>query len=135
MRKSMAFLLAFIFILPGAYAGQDEENFDASLVKTQELLRNKNQREKAFSESENGKKAAEQLNKLSADPKTQDEYYDLAADIMGNFKDKKDEEAMKKTIQDAQKDPASFYNKLTPAQKEKIKALSEKLSPGIPANP
>lgn len=113
----------------------DESTFDDSLNKTQDFLKNRSERNEAISESQDAQKADSQVKKLAPDAKTQDEYYELSAEILNNYREAKDEAAMKRDISNAKTDPVSFYNRLTPEQKEKIKKLSEKLNPGAQTNP
>ena len=66
--------------------------------------------------------------------------FGLILSISQAFDDKmnrasKDEEGMKKSVTEGQRNPADFYENLTPAQKEKIKALGEKLNPGAQTRP
>ena len=130
----MMMTLVFGLLLGTARAG-DQDNFDASLTQTQQLLKNKNERSQAISESKNAQKADEQVKKLAPDGESYEEYYKLASEIMNNYKEEKNEEGMKKSIDEAKRNPADFYNNLTPEQKKKIKALSEKLNPGAQSNP
>ncbi len=130
----MMMTLVFGLFLGTARAG-DQDNFDASLTQTQQLLKNKNERSQAISESKNAQKADEQVKKLAPDGESYEEYYKLASEIMNNYKEEKSEEGMKKSIDEAKRNPADFYNNLTPEQKKKIKALSEKLNPGAQSNP
>ncbi len=120
--------------LSAAHAG-DRDSFDSSVVQTQELLQNKVERSKVISETKDAQLADQQVQKLAPDSETQEEYYKLASDIMNNYKEAKDEEGMKKSVNDAKRNPADFYNNLTPEQKEKVKALSKKLNPGAHSNP
>jgi nitrogenase subunit NifH len=99
------------------------------------LLKNKVERDQAIKETAEGQKADSQVKNLAPDAATQQEYYELAADILNNYKDNKDEEAMSKQIDEGKRDPSAFYKGLTQEQKDKIKALSEKLNPAVQKNP
>ena len=137
MKKFIIILSFLSSILTVAHAEDDgKKSFDDSLNKTQDLLRSKEQRNGALKETDAAKKVDERVKQMAPDSKTEQEYYDLAADIMNNYRDAKDEEAMKKSIDDGGRDPSAFLNGLTPEQKAKVKALSEKLSPaGGQTNP
>ena len=137
MKKFIIILSFLSSILTVAHAEDDKnKSFDDSLNKTQDLLRSKEQRSGALKETDAAKKVDERVKQLAPDAKTEQEYYELAADIMNNYRDAKDEEAMKKSIDDGGRDPSAFLNGLTPEQKAKVKALSEKLSPsGGQTNP
>ena len=134
MKKLMMKTLILSLLSSLAGAG-DNETFDDSLMKTQEFLKNSTERSKAISESKDAQKADEQVKKLAPDNESYEEYYKLASEIMNNYKAEKSEEGMKMSVDDAKRNPADFYNNLTPEQKKKIKALSEKLNPGAQSNP
>jgi nitrogenase subunit NifH len=73
------------------------------------LLKNKVERDQAIKETAEGQKADSQVKNLAPDAATQQEYYELAADILNNYKDNKDEEAMSKQIDEGKRDPSAFY--------------------------
>ena len=112
-----------------AAGNPDKASFDDSLNRTQKLLKTKSERDSAIQETQAGQKADERVKTLAPDSKTQQEYYELAADIMNNFREEKDEDAMKKSVEYGGRNPSAFLNGLTPEQKAKVKALSEKLNP------
>ena len=134
--SKILFVFFFALVLfEQTFAYDDASSFDDSLNKTQQLLKDQSQRNKTVSETTDAQKADSQVKNLAPDQKTQDEYYGLAADILNNYRDAKDEEGMKKSIQDGLRDPASFFKNLTPEQQAKIKELSGKVNPGSGPNP
>lgn len=131
MKKIIVILSILSSILSVANAqDEDKKSFDNSLNKTQELLRSKEQRDSALKETDAAKKVDERVKSLAPDSKTEQDYYDLAADIMNNYREGKDEEKMKNSIEEGSRDPSAFLNGLTPEQRAKVKALSEKMNPG-----
>lgn len=134
MTKFIIVLVCSCFMFVTARA-DESKNFDDSLNKVQALLKDHGDRAKAVSETKEAQEAHEQLQKLAPDQESQDDYYELAAEILENYRDAKDEDGMKKSISDGQRDPSSFYKSLTPEQRTRIKALSEKLNPGAQSNP
>lgn len=141
-RKDVMGKLIFLLIFVASYSAHSQGNdpfgkaaFDGSLNQTQDMLKNREERKKVISESVNAQKANSQVEKLAPDAATQDEYYKLSAEILENYRSAKDEPGMKKSLEDGQRDPATFYRNLTPEQKEKIKRLSEKLNPGAQSSP
>lgn len=135
MKKFILIHLCFGLCSSIVFGLDDKATFDDSLNKTQTLLKDPSQRKKAVSETEDGKKADEQVKKLAPDAATQDEFYNLAADILDNYRDEKSEEGMKADVSAAKRDPTSFYKNLTPEQQEKVRKLGEKLNPGAQTNP
>lgn len=141
MKNFILIISLFVSILCVAQESQkavqtDKASFDDSINKTQQLLRTKSERDKIIPETSDAQKADGRVKALAPDEKTQQEYYELAADIMNNYREEKDEEAMKKSVEQGGRDPSAFLNGLTPEQKAKVKALSEKLSPaGGQTNP
>lgn len=65
----------------------------------------------------------------AAAPKLTEDIYSLTADILGNAaKDGNgDPEAMLKLLEQAQKDPEAFVNKLPPEQQKKLKDISDQM--------
>jgi hypothetical protein len=116
-------------------AFDDNAAYEDSINKTQELLRDSAQRKKAVMETSDAQKADFQVQHLAPDSKTQNAYYDLAADIMGNYKSTHDENGMKQSVQDGLRNPAEFFENLTPEQKKKIEELAGKVNPGTQPKP
>ncbi len=112
----------------------EEEHFENAKRDTVNLLKDREQRENAIQESDDAKKAGDRVKGLAGDQKTEDKYYELSSEIFNDFKDEK---SMREIIEKAQKDPTSFYQNLTPEQREKIKELSRKINPAAagPSNP
>lgn len=106
---------------------KEAEYYKEAMKQTQGLMLDKNQREQIFKESPDAQRAANKVKELAGDPKTEEEYYKLATEIFGSYKD---EASMKKSISEGTRDPAAFYNSLTPEQKAKILELGKKLAPG-----
>lgn len=112
---------------------KEQEYYENAIRETQNVLTDTTQREKAIQQSPEAQKADAQVKQLAGDQKTHEEYYKLASEIFGGYKD---EESMKSSISNGTRDPAQFYDSLTPEQKAKIKELSEKLNPGVsPSHP
>lgn len=138
MRAKFAF---GIFALSASIAfaqtsSQQDKATQEALGQTQQLLRDKQQREKALQQNPQAMEQHKRVQQLTGSEKNTDAVYDISADIMDNLvKDANgDPQKMQELMQQAQKDPAAFYNKLTPEQKARIKALSEQISPQPQAN-
>jgi hypothetical protein len=136
----LCFVAVLIFTSNGFAQGggqkmlTEEEHFENAKRDTVNLLKDREQRENAIQESDDAKKAGDRVKGLAGDQKTEDKYYELSSEIFNDFKDEK---SMREIIEKAQKDPTSFYQNLTPEQREKIKELSRKINPAAagPSNP
>ncbi len=130
MKRKVLFFLLLLGAGMAVAQTPEDSMFDDSLQKTQNVLQDQAQRDKAISESSDAKKVDEQVKKLAPDENTRAEFYELAADMLNNYKSEKDEEKMKKSIQQGMRNPAEYYKQLTPEQKKKVEELSYKINPG-----
>lgn len=107
-----------------AHAELDKYNQDA-LNKTQEMLRNKSQRDAVIKNTPQAQEYIQKMNQMGMNGSQQDKTFDITADIFGTLvKDSNgDASAMQKLLLNAQKDPQAFYNSLSPEQKKMIQSL------------
>jgi hypothetical protein len=106
----------------------DAQNAEA-LEKTQALLRNRDERNKAINAAPDSQSNHSELEKLVGAGANTDAVYDLTADILANIVGdaKGDPLAMQQRMMDAQKNPQAFLNSLSPEQRARIKAMADKI--------
>jgi hypothetical protein len=98
--------------------------------QTQDLLKNRDEREKTSKSDPKAQKAIQDVKNLTGgDQKSEDDIYSLAADLMPVLVEKSngDPNKMMKILEDAQKDPEAFAKSWTPEQRRKLQQISEKL--------
>ncbi len=101
---------------------------DPALQQTQDVLRNKEQRNKVIQQlPDNAKKADKTIDAISGgDDAVKEQMYDVSADIMKNFEGMSPEQ-MQELLSNASKNPEGFYKSLSPEQRSKIKQISDQL--------
>ena len=122
--KIIGFLCGLHFISTVSLAQAETANAEA-LKKTQDLLRDPKQREKAAEEDTKAAATMKSVESFSGKEHSQ-EIYNLSAEVMGTItnRSKGDVNSMK---QDTQKTPEEFIKLLTPEQWAKIEALAKKI--------
>jgi hypothetical protein len=121
-------LVLFIFhTLPSMARAAD---FDSdAIAQTQASLRNKTERQKVINSDPKARQADQELDKIAGTPENKDELYEISAELTPWLAQTTngDPEAMAKLLQEALGNPEAFYKKIPNAQKEKIKALTQKI--------
>lgn len=122
--KFIALVLAlpFTFLTP-AFA--DEETRSA-VKAVQEQMKSPQFAEEAAKQSPEAAQVRKQIKQIAGSEQNEQEIYNLAADILGNFQNMSPEE-LQKALAEAKSNPEAFGSKLTPAQRQKLKEISEKL--------
>jgi hypothetical protein len=115
----------------GLLADQTKQLDAASLEavqKTQQLMTNPEERKKATQENAETSYAAQQISSLAGSAENEQDIYELASEIFGDLAKEANGDPLKimEMLEQAKKDPNAFGKKLTPAQREKLKALSTK---------
>lgn len=118
--KILILFLATSFTIPSFAL---DEHSQKALDETQQLLRDKKQREKAAGENDQTKKADSYIDEIGAN---KDATYDLSADIFAELVKRAngDPAVMQKLLEEASRDPAAFANSLSADQKAKIKGIA-----------
>ena len=123
MKKMMC--LSVLFLAFNVCAFEDEANTEA-LQQTQNLLRNSEARKSAI--STDSAKAADKNAEITAlgDPAAKSEVYNIAADLMPWLVEQSqgDVSKMMQLIQEAQKNPKAFLQRMPVSERQKIKNLS-----------
>lgn len=110
-----------------------EERLDSAtleaLKRTQELLKNANQREKYYKDNETARVTDDEVKKLAG--QDSDLIYSLSSEIFEELikKTNGDYTQLNRIIEEARKSPASFFDSLSSKSKAQIKRAGEKLSP------
>lgn len=125
--KVTAFLL--IGLVSGYVSAKEDESIDEAIMQTQKDLVRPEFRNSAVKEFEGADRVDSHVKDLSGSDANERAIYELAAEVLGNMKGKSFEQVVKE-IENAKSNPEGFANSWTPAQKAKLKALSERM----PAN-
>ena len=120
-------LFSFIFALsPFAWADQETRS---AVEEVQKQMQSPTFHQNAAKESKEAAAVEQHVKTLSGSPENEQAMYNLAAEVLGNMKDKSPEE-MQKILQEAQKNPEAFLNSWSPEQQKKLKDLSERIPAG-----
>jgi len=124
---TLASALVLANLVPNLSHGQ-EAKVDP-LKETQSMLTDKKKREAAIKEEGSKAQQADHLAEKIAGPQGKDDMYALSADLMVLLEKESggDPDKMMKILEQAQKDPEAFYNRFSPEQKAKVKAITEKM--------
>lgn len=118
-------LLSALFLSVSAFSFEDEVYTNA-LQQTQNLLKNSEARKGALNTAP--AKAADKTAEITAlgDPAAKSEVYNIAADLMPWLVEQSqgDVTKMMQLIQEAQKNPQAFLQRMPAAERQKIKNLS-----------
>lgn len=137
------FLVPFAFLAASALAfvpAARGEDLDAAtleaLEKTQAMLRDPELRKGENAKDPQAVKTQESVKSFAGDAKNEQKMYEMSADIFGDLVRKTGGNAdrLKAATKDAGKDPAAFYDSLSPEQKKRIHDLSieiEKSNPSV----
>ncbi len=98
------------------------------LKETQKVLTDKTKRDAAIKQEGSKAQAVDQYAEKIAGPQGKEEMYGLSADLMAVIEKESggDPDKMMKILEEAQKNPEAFYNRFSPEQKAKLKAIAEK---------
>jgi hypothetical protein len=136
MKPIHSALLILSVILASAPALALDDASSTALLQTQQMLTNPSQRQKALDENPRAKAMDAAARQAVGDQNTAD-IYELASDLMATLAEESggDPAKMMELLQKAQKDPQSLESKFTPAQRAKIKAISERMPASLPSTP
>ncbi len=130
--KIIVILLSFYGSIAMA---QLDEHSEKALGETQQLLKDKTQRNESIAKDPKQKAADDSVrNLVGGDEKMTDDVYALAAEVFTNVVSSANGDAkkMEQMMAEFQRNPAAFASTWTPAQKAKLKALADKMGkPGM----
>lgn len=129
MKILIFILVAFSF----SYVQADEET-RAAVQAVQEQMKSPQFHQEASKNSPEARQVEMQVKDLAGSSGNEQEIYNLAAEVLGNMKDKSPDE-MKKMLQDSQGNPEAFANSWTPEQKRKLEELAKRLPASQQAKP
>lgn len=124
-------LVLSLFISTPVWADLDKASTEA-LDKTKHLLVNPQEREKALQADPKGREADQKLKALVGSEKSED-VYKMASEIFDRLTKEAggDPQKMQKLLEEAQKNPQSFYHKmLTDAERAKVRGLATDVEKG-----
>jgi hypothetical protein len=131
IRKNRYVVMSKIIFLLGLFLSLsvvafDDATYANALQQTQNLLRNSETRKAAINTEP--AKAADKTAEITAlgDPAAKSEVYNIAADLMPWLLEQSQGDPLKmmQLIQEAQKNPQAFLQKMPVAERQKIKKLS-----------
>lgn len=124
-------LLIFTFILSFNFSrevvAQSDQATEKALKDTQDLLKNKSQRDELFKKDSKAKEADSKVNAVTGgDAANSQKLYDISADIMPSLMQAvgNDPNKAMELLQKAQTDPEGFYKSLPPDVREKIRGVA-----------
>ena len=103
-----------------------DEDIDQALLDTQEQLRKADLRIQSAKQSAEAAKVTSGVSELAGNKENEQEIYELASEVLGNFKGMNIEQ-MKEALLKAQNNPEKFASKWTPEQKKRLSEISKKL--------
>ena len=104
-----------------------QQEVDDALKKVQEEMVAPDFAQKSQGMSPDAKAAIGQVKSLAGDDAAaEQDIYKLSSEIFGNMKGKSPEE-MQAILEEAKRNPAKFGQTLTPAQREKLKSIGERI--------
>jgi hypothetical protein len=128
MKTFLFFLLLSIAWNPAWSAADDDvgrDSHQAALQQVRQAVKDQQARKQMLDTAE-ARKVSGQVKDLTGGGANEQELYELAGDILGNFEGKSPEE-MQKALDTATKNPEKFAMTLTPQQLERLKNISERL--------
>lgn len=111
------------------WAGESQaENIDP-VQKTQEVMTDSKQRQEFLNQNKEAAKADASLRALAGNDQNTELMYQLAAEIFADMEKKSggNPEQMMQILSEARTNPTAFMKRLSPAQLQRIKNISEKL--------
>lgn len=128
-----------------AFGGWAREEFDGeldaasaeALLKTQTLLKNPGERQKAVEETPQAKWVNQQVESLAGSPENTQAIFELSADILQTLVEKThgDPNQMKALLDRAKNDPKGFAELLTEKQKKQLRRVSDRIPASKPQTP
>ncbi len=123
-------LISAASLLPFLAFGQVDKAAKKATEQTQDLLKNREDREKASKNDPKAQKAIQDVKNITGgDKQSEEDIFGLASDLMPKLVEESngDPEKMMKILEEAQKDPEKFAKRWSPEQRKKLKEISEKL--------
>lgn len=118
--------IAMTLILSLAFSAWADDETAAAIEEVQRQMQSPAFHQNAAKNSPEAKNVQSHVKDLTGNPENEQALYQLAAEVLGNLKNKSPEE-LDRYLQEIQKDPEAFARSWTPEQKRKLKELSERL--------
>ena len=121
-------LLAVMFTISTLFAmnSRADDSTRQGIAHTQEQLKNPDFRLKNVKESKEAAALDQQIKGLTNNPETEQQIYELAAEVMGNMKDLTPEQ-MAEFLQKVQNNPSAFAESFSAAQKSKLHDIADRI--------
>lgn len=129
------FFPAFIALILLAQTSLAED--PEALTKTQDLMQNPSERNKAIQNSPAAQSADQQLQSLAGNSKNAEAIYKLAAEVMGNLVKQAngDPKKMMEILENAKASPDSFANTFSQSQKDELRDIAAKIPQSSTTSP
>lgn len=121
--------IPFSFILILSFSAWADPDTRSAVEEVQKQMQSPSFHQNAAKESTEAADVEQHVKALAGSPENEQAMYSLAAEILGNMKDKSPEE-MKKILEEARKNPEAFLKSWTPEQQKNLKNLSERIPAG-----
>lgn len=104
---------------------------ESALSQTQTLLNNQQQREQALKANPSASMAGEKVNQITTDSAAQNQIYSISAEIFNDLVREANGDSTKLMLllEQAQKNPQQFYERLSATHKQRIKNVGDTVSP------
>lgn len=133
--KTIICFFILTFTCTFAFADLDEHN-QKGLHDTQNLLKSKSERDAFIKKNKDAQDADAKAGAIAGSSENKEELYNMSSEIMEKITTETngDPAKMQKLLEEAQKDPKSFYEKyFSESQKAKTKKIAEKSSQRKPS--
>lgn len=120
----------FVFILslkPSKLLADDSEETNEAVLSTERMLRDPAQRNEVIKNSDNAKRANDSALSIAGSEENLEKMYDISAQLlpMLNKEGGGDPKLMMKILEDAQRNPEAFYNRMPALVKKQITELAK----------
>ncbi|OQW46109.1 MAG: hypothetical protein A4S09_16880 [Proteobacteria bacterium SG_bin7] len=123
-------LPVLLLVVTNFALAQVDKHSKQATEQTQDLLKNREEREKSSKNDPKAQKAIQDVKNISGgDKQTEDDIFGLASDLMPALVEESngDPNKMMQILEEAKKDPEKFAKRFSPEQRKKLKEVAEKL--------
>jgi hypothetical protein len=127
--KTLLLTIVSLVFISSTFAKSEAEVNKEALKATQDLLRNKKEREKELNNPGAQSAVSNMRNLTQGDAKLEEDMWSLAADVMPMLVEMTngDPKKMLELLENAKRDPAGFASQFKGPEQAKLKAVAEKI--------
>lgn len=128
----IAVLIAFVALSAPFGASALDASSEEALRKTQEMLRDSNQRATVIQQSPDAQRNNTSLESMAGSKENTNAVYDLSADVFADLvkQSNGDPVLMQEKLEQAQKNPEAFLRSLSADKRQRIESLAGKIEGG-----